>query len=465
MQRHIYIFFIGLSLLLTATVNARDAKSPLTNSDIIKIVKENDISFVHFSFSDLNGNLKDVSIPAPFVQGALKDGLNFDGSSVPGCSQITKSDMHMKPEINTFAVIPTNAGDIKQARILCQVTRNENEAYEGDPRYILKKTLQEASDLGYTFNVGPEIEFFLLDKQDLRPVDNKKYFDAEDDVLFQKKKMKMVAQLTDSNFGIEKLHHEVASGQHEVSLKYGDALDVADRVTLTKHQIKTLANESGLLATFMPKPISGQNGSAMHIHFSLWDNDENKNAFYDGNDTANLSQTAKYFIAGVLNRINEMNSIFNSTINSYKRLVPGYEAPIFICWGTKNRTAMIRVPRINEGQASAARAEIRSPDVKCNPYLAFAALLKAGLEGVKNQEVLREATEENVYKFTGDEIARQNIRSLPVSLREAVDYLEDSEFARELLGEAMHQEFLKQKRAELADYNTSVTSWEVGHYL
>ena len=440
------------------------------NKPTATIIEEEKIQFVNFVFSDLLGNLKEITIPAKYALAKLEEGLFFDGSSVPGCTEIFQSDMFLKPDLDTFSIIPWTNNEEKTALVLCEVYRDEMTPYEADPRHILKKVTAEARQMGFEFFVGPELEFFLFKSPDFcdnstTPCDEKGYIDAEKDIYSQVNKFFMINMLKRHNINVEKLHHEVAPGQHEIVIKHGDALSIADQVTLAKHAVKSLAKNSGLQATFMPKPLYGKNGSGMHVHFSLFNTHEQKNTFYSENSSDYLSETAHYFIAGVLHRVREITALLNPTVNSYKRLVPGYEAPIYICWGTKNRSALIRIPQCNENKPAAARAEIRSPDPSCNPYLAFAALLKAGLEGIKNKEQLSPIVEENLYKMTQQQIVNQGIESLPSSLDEAIVLLENSSFIKEFFGTRFLSEYLKTKKAELRSFATAVTDWELHRYL
>ncbi len=432
--------------------------------DLLARMNNGQVQFVDFVFSDISGNLKEVTRPVSYAEDTLRDGINFDGSSIPGCMAITESDMLLKPDINTYSELPWTTQRVRTARVICDIYREENEPYEGDPRVVLQKTIQEAHDMGYEFFVGPELEFFVFDKQEKKPSDSKKYFDAETNIRNAEFQKTLLYALRAQNVKVEKLHHEVASGQLEVSIQYDDALAIADQVIIAKHTIRSLAQEVGLHATFMPKPIFGENGSAMHVHFSLYDTKNKCNAFYDKQDPVRLSTTAKHFIAGVLNRVRVMTALFNPTINSYKRLVPGYEAPIYICWGTKNRSALVRIPRINKDQAGAARAEIRSPDTMSNPYLVFAAILKAGLEGIKNKEEVMPIVEDNLYHLRSEDLHTRNILSLPTSLDEALNLLQESAFIIDLLGTNCLSEFLALKEKELYSYKTKITDWEFEKY-
>ena len=437
-----------------------------TMNDITQNMQDHNVQFVSFVFTDLLGNLKELIVPADHVPNALKHGLNFDGSSIPGCTAITQSDMLLKPDFDTFTILPWTENELITARIVCDLYLSEDEPYKGDPRYLLKMMLKQAKEMGYEFFTGPELEFFLFKNENgnMIPCDNNKYFDVEPDIGVHLNKRELLHALRAQGVNAEKLHHEVAPGQFEFSLKYGKAIDIADQIVIGKQTVKSFAREWGLHATFMPKPIYGENGSGMHIHFSLYDITNNRNAFYDAHDSMYLSKTAKQFIAGVLKYVKEFTAILNSTINSYKRLVPGYEAPIYMCWGMKNRSAMIRIPRINADQVGGARAELRSADALCNPYLAFAIILMAGLEGIKQNLDVVPPVEDNLYKLSIEEINARGIALLPSSLNESLTLLEQSTFVQTVLGERLLAEFLKAKKKELLAFNTTVTGWEKNQY-
>ena len=422
------------------------------------------VACVDFKFCDIHGNLKLVTVPLAFVKSALTRGLNFDGSSVPGCTTISNSDLLLMPDLDTVHVYPWfDSYQDKMAGIFCDICIDKETPYQS-PRTILKSVLNQAHAMGFEFYVGPELEFFLMDATS-KPCDQKKYFDSTNDIYRMIMQRELLDALHKQGVKAEKLHHEVANGQHEISIKYGNALAIADQIMIAKDSIKTVAKTHNLQACFMPKPIYGQNGSAMHIHFSLWDMKKNNNAFYDANNPDHLSKTAHQFLAGVLRHVKELNLIFNPIVNSYKRLVPGYEAPIYICWGNKNRSAMIRIPEVGKDEPYAVRAEIRSPDPSCNPYLAFAALLKAGLEGIKNNYQLPPAATENVYHLNEKDRVSANIDSLPTSLGQAIELFSTSKLAQELLGNELFNEFIKIKTRELKSFSTTVTDWETEKYF
>jgi glutamine synthetase len=456
-----------IPLLITSLLcNAESREEQITS--VLDSIKNNRIEYVIFMFTDLLGKQREVMIPTEHVKDALKNNVMFDGSSIPGCTAITKSDMALKADCSTFTVLPWTKGSTKTARILCDIYESETKPYAGDPRFILQKVLNEAREMGYECLAGPEIEFFMFKQQEdnkLKPFDSKEYFAAEENINMQAYNGVLLGSMRDQGINIVKIHHEVAPGQLEVVIRYDNALAVADQIVATRHTIKSVALNSGLKATFMPKPIFGQNGSGMHIHFSLYDINNKCNAFADLENEANLSEIGRHFIAGVLHYIQETTALFNSSINSYKRLVPGYEAPTNICHGTKNRSALVRIPQIPEGHTSAVRAELRSPDSSGNPYLALAALFKAGLEGIKNKMELAPMVEDNLYHVSQEELVNRGILSLPASLGEALQKLSSSELAQELLGDQGMSEFVKLKNKEVHAAQTMVTEWEIEQYL
>lgn len=437
----------------------------ITEKMILSQIQAENIQFIECNFTDITGTLREITIPAHYMASALEDGIKFDGSSIPGCTSITQSDMLLKPDISTFALVPTSLSSTKTARVLCSIYVTKETPFDGDPRFILQKALREAHDLGYEFLVGPELEFFIFDKDTHTPCDSKNYFDTQKNTSLKCFTRELMQVLADQGIGIEKIHHEVAHGQYEMSLHYCDALKMADHVLIAKHSMAMLADRYGYTITFMPKPIYGQNGSALHLNFSLHNLETNKNSFYDAQDPAYLSCIAKQFIAGVLDHSIEMTAVFNQTINSYKRLVRGYEAPIYCCWGQRNRSALIRIPQINQNQAYAIRGEIRSPDSLCNPYLAFACLLQAGLEGIKNNDQLEPAMEENLYTLSEAELEEHTIKPLPYSLESALACTMQSELISRLFGKTALAEFVKYKNREIQEYNTIITHWELNRYL
>lgn len=461
-------YLLSIAILLNAcafaptyTESLEVDLNDLSVTNIMDQIKSNNIYFVEFIFCDITGKLHEVLIPAHRVQGALQDGLKFDGSSIAGYTEIYESDMHLEADTDTFTIIPWTSEQNKTARIFCYVRQDKKTPYAADPRYILQQALIKAEQYGFKFLVGPELEFFWFKKDDpQKTCDTNGYFAAEPSLKMQFYKKAIINALLGQGIDVEKLHHEVAPGQHEFSIRYNGALKIADDIMIAKHTITSLANKAGMCATFMPKPIYGQNGSGMHIHFSLYDTHADKNAFHNDSGPAQLSETAQQFLAGVLKYMPEIAGIFNSTINSYKRLVPGYEAPIYLCWAQENRSAMIRIPLTNPDQPYATRAELRSPDALCNPYLALAALLHAGLKGIEEELELCDALEVNLFKLSFDKVKSMGIKTLPHTLDDAINNLLQSTQAIEWFGERAIAEYVKAKQKELRVFNTTVTNWE-----
>jgi glutamine synthetase len=431
------------------------------NQLFIDELKHQQVHFVNFLFSDLLGNIKEVCIPIDHVNQALANGIYFDGSSIQGCSKISQSDMLLKPDVTTTRVVPWLNGINKTAVIICDIWQDKNTPFAGDPRNTLKRVTQEVRAQGFTFNVGPELEFFIL-KNDHTPIDTQAYFTAQTDAKRAIQSNTLLYLLQQMKIDVEKLHHEVAHGQYEFSIKYGQPVEIADQIILAKYTLNTVLHDFGYKPTFMPKPFADQNGSAMHIHFSLWDNLENKNAFYDASDNLQLSKIGKQFFAGILHHIPSLSIIFNPTINSYKRLVPGYEAPVYICWGTKNRSALIRVPETDS--PNGVRGELRCPDPLCNPYLAFTALLKSGFDGIIHGHETPNPMEINLYKMSDEERKKTDVNSLPVSLELALTSFKTSAFAQTAFDEQLVQNFIALKEKEVRAYNRHVSEWELTTY-
>lgn len=429
-----------------------------TKDEIITAVKQHNVSYLRCLFSDLLNNLKEVIVPQSQIKNALYDGLYFDGSSIPGFTHIYDSDMHLALDTTTFRLIT----DDHEAYgvIICDVEYIPGHPYDGSARQALKEAIKKAADMGYGLHVGPEIEFFLFKEN--APCDNKRYFDTTELMPYDSKPQHILAILNHYGVNAEKIHHEVAPGQYEFSIKYGDPLSIADQITLAKTALRGWASNHNLEALFMPKPLAGQNGSGMHIHFSLYDIKTGKNLFYDSQDINLLSETAHHFIAGVLQHLRELSIFFNSTVNSFKRLVPCYEAPIYICWAPKNRSALVRIPDFIHPHA--ARAELRCPDALCNPYLAFAALLHAGLDGIETKASLGQAIKTNLYKLNKEQINNYGITVLPTSLHEALTYFRTSTFAQHVFSQRLFNELETIKRKEVEEYNKIITSWEWERY-
>lgn len=430
--------------------------------ELLKKVKKDRIRWVKFQFSDFHGSVKSFEKPVEKLEEALNDGLWFDGSSVEGISRICESDMFLIPDKTTYAKVPWKK-DV--ARIYCDIHTPDGNPFEGDPRYILKKACKEVEALGYKYCTGPELEFFLLKvdkKGNLIPHDKGGYFDLTLDKADEIRK-EVEENLQSFGLKVDIGHHEVAPGQHEINFDYDEALKTADSVLTLKYTIKEIAKRHGLVATFMPKPIFGINGSGMHTHQSLFQN--GKNAFFDAKDKYNLSKIAYSFIAGQLKHAKGLAAIVAPKVNSYKRLVPGYEAPVYICWGQINRSALIRIPKYKKGKEKATRVELRCPDPSANPYLAFAVMLKAGLDGVKNDSMPPEPVEEDVYHFTEKELKEKGIGNLPYSLMDAIKDLKNDEVVKEALGSHLFEKYVEAKTREWDEFRIRVTEWEREIYL
>jgi glutamine synthetase len=423
------------------------------------------VKFIRLQFSDIFGVLKNVAITLEQLDKALEGELMFDGSSIHGFARIEESDMYLRPDLKTFAVFPWRPREGGVARLICDVYNPDGTPFEGDPRYVLKKVLAEAAEMGYTMQVGPELEFFLFNvDKDGRPTlethDSAGYFDLAPVDLGENARRAMVLTLEEMGFEIEASHHEVAPGQHEIDFKYSDALDVADKIMTFKMVVRTTAQRHGLHATFMPKPVFGINGSGMHMNQSLFL--DGKNAFYDPSTPDQLSETAKYYIGGLIKHARSFAAITNPTVNSYKRLVPGYEAPVYIAWSGRNRSPLIRIPA---KRGSSTRIELRNPDPSCNPYLAIAVALKAGLDGIKNKILPPPPTNQNIYHMTAAERKEQNIDSLPASLKEALQELEKNDVIKSALGGHVYEKFVEAKELEWDRFRIQIHPWEINEYL
>jgi glutamine synthetase len=445
----------------------------------IEAAKESNIRFVQLQFTDIIGAVKSVTIPLHQLAASVEHGTWFDGSSVEGFTRIAESDQYLKPDMDTFAEIPWQPGHGSlgagpmgsrgTARVICDVYTPNGEPFMGDPRYILKRQLERAKKLGYIWNAGPELEFFLFRREDgqLKPLphDSAGYFDFSTD-LAQEVRQDMVNALEAFGIRVEAAHHEVAPGQHEIDFEYDDGLRTADNAVTFKFTLKAIAQLHGLYATFMPKPIFGINGSGMHTHQSFYDIAAGRNAFADPDSKYGLSELARSYAAGVLAHARGMSAVLAPLVNSYKRLVPGYEAPTYLTWGRTNRSALIRVPKVSPGRSiEATRIEVRCPDPSSNTYLAFAAMLAAGLDGVEKGMELADPVEESLYEMTPERIRERGIQELPGTLGEAIDELERNEVIREALGEHIFSRFVEAKRREWDEYRMQVSSWEVERYL
>jgi glutamine synthetase len=436
-----------------------------TKEDIRRIAQEQNVRFIRLQFTDLLGTIKNVEIPISQLEKALDNKMMFDGSSIEGYVRIEESDMYLYPDLDTWVVFPWVTQD-RVARLICDIYMPDGTPFAGDPRGILKRTLREAADLGFTsMNVGPEPEFFLF-KTDERgePTtelnDQGGYFDLAPMDMGENCRREIVLTLEEMGFEIEASHHEVAPGQHEIDFKYADAIKAADQIQTFKLVVKTIAREHGLHASFMPKPLFGVNGSGMHCHQSLFQGD--KNAFYDEKDKLGLSAVARHYMAGVLMHARAMAAITNPTVNSYKRLVPGYEAPVYVAWSASNRSPMIRIPA---SRGLSTRVEVRNPDPAANPYLALAVMLKAGLDGIQNKLPLPDPTDRNIYIMTEEERIDANIPSLPGDLKEALDEMLRSDIVCEALGDHALAHFYELKEIEWDMYRTQVHQWERDQYL
>jgi glutamine synthetase len=442
--------------------------SELTTRDILRRAREEMVKFIHLQFTDVVGIVKGITIPSHELGTALDKGVWFDGSSIQGFARIAESDMYLMPDPSTFKVIPWESEEgFATARMICDVYTPTGEPFLGDPRGVLTKMVKKAQEMGFIYNCGPEIEFFLFEKGEdgsptLTPHDQGGYFDYSTDLAVGVRK-DMVAALEAVGIMPEASHHEVAIGQHEIDFKYDDALKAADNAITFKYVLKAVANFEGLYATFMPKPIAFINGSGMHIHQSLVYADSGVNAFADPDDEFGLSTTAKQFIAGQLAHARGLCAVVAPLVNSYKRLVPGYEAPVYISWARINRSALIRVPRVSDIEAT--RLELRCPDPTCNPYLAFAVMLAAGLDGIEKGMTPPDALEENLYELDDECREEQQVATLPGSLQEALECLGEDKVIQDVLGDHVYERFVDAKTKEWDDYRIQVTPWEVESYL
>ena len=439
--------------------------SKYSKEDILRLVAEEDVEFVRLQFTDAFGILKNVAITSSQLRRALDNKIMFDGASIDGFVRIEESDMYLSPDLDSFTIFPWRPQQGKVARLICDVYKPDGTPFEGDPRYILKRVLKEAADMGYTFNVGPECEFFLFASDELgRPTtesdEQAGYFDLGPNDYGENARRDMVLTLEDMGFVIETSHHEAAPAQHEIDFKYDEGLKVADDIMTFKLVVKTIAKRHGMYATFMPKPKYGVNGSGMHINMSL--SKGGRNAFCDPDDKLGLSETAYQFIAGILEHVKGITAIANPLINSYKRLVPGYEAPVYIAWSATNRSPLIRIPA-SEGEGT--RAELRSPDPTANPYLVLAVCLSAGLDGIRRKLKIPKAVNRNIYDMTDSERINAGIDNLPENLMEAGIELANDEYLKKTLGTHITRVYLDNIKKEWKEYSTQVTDWEIKQYL
>lgn len=436
-----------------------------TKEDILRMAREEDVEFIRLQFTDLFGNMKNIAVTSSQLGKALDNQCMFDGSSIEGFVRIEESDLYLHPDLSTLTVFPWRPQQGKVARLICDVYYPSGEPFEGDPRYILKRAIREADKMGYTFEVGPECEFFLFhtDENGLPTTlshEKATYFDLGPIDLGENARRDMVLTLEDMGYVIEASHHEVAPAQHEIDFRYDEGLATADNIMTFKLAVKTIAKRHGLHATFMPKPKYGVNGSGMHINMSL--SKDGKNIFQDTNDPMGLSQEAYYFIGGIMKHIKAITAVTNPLVNSYKRLVPGYEAPVYMAWSTTNRSPLIRIPST---RGEGTRIELRSPDPSANPYLALAVCLRAGLDGIAGRIEPPASVDRNIFEMSAEERKQLGIEELPGTLYEAIGELEKDTFIQEVLGSHVSKRYIEAKKKEWLEYRTQVTAWEVEQYL
>jgi glutamine synthetase len=441
-----------------------------TKETVLDDIRTNNIELIDLQFTDILGVTKSVTIPSDTLEDVFERGLWFDGSSIYGFARIQESDMLLMPDPVTYRVLPWVENPPLRARVICDILTAEGEPFPGDPRYALKRAVAKAESMGFSgYNIGPELEFFLFRRNgsggtlDAVPHDVGGYFDFSPNDEAERVRSAITTALQKLNIKVEMNHHEVAIGQHEIDFRYSDALHSADNSVTFKYAVKGIAVKHGLLATFMPKPIFGQNGSGMHCHQSLFTKDSN--AFYDANDEYKLSQTAYHFIAGLLHHARGLSGVVAPTVNSYKRLTPGYEAPVYICWAQRNRSALIRVPRYTPGREKSVRVELRFPDPSANPYLAFAAMLEAGLDGIANKMTPPNPVNEDVFEWSRSQREARGVGVLPYTLEEAMDELAADDVVRGALGSHIYEAYDRAKRAEWEQYRLHVSNWELERYL
>ena len=432
---------------------------------VLSQAKEQDVKFIRMWFTDILGFLKSFAITVGELERALEQGMGFDGSSIEGFVRIDESDMVAMPDPSTFQLLPWRPREhATVARMFCDILRPGGEPFEGDPRFVLKRNLAWAAEMGYTYYVGPELEFFYFKSAESpEPLDQGGYFDLIPPDVASDLRRDTVLILDEMGIEVEYSHHEVAPSQHEIDLRYTDALTMADNVMTYRVVVKQVAQKHGVYATFMPKPIFGVNGSGMHVHQSLFKGE--RNAFFDKKGEYNLSKIAKYYLAGLLKHGPEITAVTSQWVNSYKRLVPGYEAPVYLSWARRNRSDLIRIPEYQPGRENATRVEYRSPDPACNPYLAFSVMLAAGLEGIEKKYEPPEPVEENVFEMTEEERHQRGISTLPGSLFEAIELTEKSEVVKKALGEHVFNSFIANKKVEWDRYRTQITDYELKRYL
>jgi glutamine synthetase len=436
----------------------------MTKEDVLRFATDNGVKFVKLWFTDILGFAKSFAITVDELEGAFSEGMGFDGSSIQGFARIDESDMVAFPDPSTFVLLPWRPAEGAVARMFCDVREPDGSPYKGDPRYVLKRNLKIAQDMGYTSYMGPELEYYYF-KSDQAPeiLDRGGYFDLTGEDVSVDLRRETILILESMGVKVEYSHHEVAPSQHEIDLRYAEALTMADNTVTYRVVVKEVAKKNGVYATFMPKPIFGENGSGMHVHQSL--SKGSSNAFFNGNDPYYLSDVAKWYIAGLLRHAGEITLVTSQWVNSYKRLVPGYEAPVYIAWARRNRSTLVRVPNYKPGKEKATRIEYRSPDPACNPYLAFAVMLRAGLEGIKNKYELPGPIEEDVYEMTASRRQELNIQSLPGSLYEAIEAAEASPLVRDTLGDHVFNKLIENKKIEWDRFRVHVSNFEIEKYL
>lgn len=439
--------------------------SKYTKEDIWRMIEEEDVEFIRLQFTDIFGTLKNVAVTTSQLERVLNNEIMFDGASIEGFARVEQSDMFLRPDLDTFAIFPWRPQQGKVARFLCDIYRPDGTPFAGDPRHVLKRTVQEAAEMGYQMDVGPECEFFLFhtdDEGNPTTITHEKagYFDVGPLDLGENARRDMILTLEDMGFVVEASHHEDAPAQHEIDFHYDEALKTADDIMTFKLAVKTIAKRHGLYASFMPKPKTGVNGSGMHINMSLAR--DGVNVFYDGQDCNHLSKEGYWFIGGIMKHIAAITAIANPLVNSYKRLVPGYEAPVYVAWSMRNRSPLIRIPAQT---GTTQRIELRSPDSATNPYLAIAVCLAAGLDGIRNQIEPPASVEGNIFAMSEEEREKAGIKYLPTSLAEAIDGLEQDALIREVLGEHISRKYIEAKKEEWKEYCAAVSSWEIDRYL
>ena len=435
-----------------------------TKEDVLAFVAENNVSFIQFWFTDVLGVLKSFAVTPSELETGLNEGMGFDGSSIEGFARIEESDMIAMPDPSTFQIVPWRSGERPVARMFCDILNPDGSPYAGDPRYVLKRLLERIGKKGYRFYVGPELEYIYLESnKEPKGLDFGGYFDARPLDMAADLRRQTIFDLQTMGIDVEYSHHEVAPSQHEIDLRYDEALKMADKTMTYRLIVKDVARSHGCYATFMPKPVFGVNGSGMHVHQSLFK--DGKNLFFDGSDRYHLSKLAKCYIAGIMKHAREIVAVTNQWVNSYKRLVPGYEAPVYISWARRNRSAMIRVPMYKPGKELATRIEFRAPDPACNPYLAFAVMLAAGLKGIENDYPLPDPVEDDIFEMTESEKEKSGIETLPGNLYEALLEVEGSALVREALGEHTFNKFIENKKIEWDRYRTHVSRYEIEEYL